>query len=106
MKRKWKILLVVLLVVLIAGGVLASVRMSQKATVTVQTGKVTRGDLTALVTASGEIKPKNYINLGANAMGIITSIYVKEGDHVRKNQVVASIESVQAQADARARKRP
>jgi HlyD family secretion protein len=103
-KRKWKILIVVLLVVLIAGGVFASVRMSQKATVTVQTGKVTRGDLTALVTASGEIKPKNYINLGANAMGIITSIYVKEGDHVRKNQVVASIESVQAQADVQSQK--
>jgi HlyD family secretion protein len=78
--------------------------MNQRATVTVQTGKVTRGDLTALVTASGEIKPKNYINLGANAMGIITSIYVKEGDHVRKNQVVASIESVQAQADVQSQK--
>jgi HlyD family secretion protein len=103
-KRKWKILLVALLVGLIAGGVFASIRMNQRATVTVQTGRVTRGDLTALVTASGEIKPKNYINLGANAMGIITSIYVKEGDHVRRNQVVASIESVQAQADVQSQK--
>jgi len=103
-KRKWKIVVGILLVVLIAGGVFASIRMNQRATVTVQTGRVTRGDLTALVTASGEIKPKNYINLGANAMGIITSIYVKEGDHVRKNQVVASIESVQAQADVQSQK--
>ncbi len=104
MKRKWKIVLVVGLLVLIAGGVFASIRMNQRATVTVQTGRVTRGDLTALVTASGEIKPKNYINLGANAMGIITAIYVKEGDHVRKNQVVAAIESVQAQADVQSQK--
>jgi HlyD family secretion protein len=103
-KRKWKIVLVVGLVVLIAGGVFASIRMNQSATVTVQTGRVSRGDLTALVTASGEIKPKNYINLGANAMGIITAIYVKEGDHVRKSQVVASIEAVQAQADVTSQK--
>ncbi len=104
MKRKWKIAIFVLLVVLIAGGVFASIRMNQGATVTVQTGKVARQDLTSLVTASGEIKPKNYINLGANAMGILTRIYVKEGDRVRRSQVVASIESVQAQADVSSQK--
>jgi HlyD family secretion protein len=103
-KRKWKIVLIALLLVLVAGGVFASIRMKDRATVTVQTGRVSSGDLTAQVTASGEIKPKNYINLGANAMGIITAIYVKEGDHVRRNQVVASLESVQAQADVQSQK--
>ncbi len=96
MKRKWKVLLGVLLVLIIAGGVFASIRMNQRATVTVQTGKVVRQDITSLVTASGEIKPRNYINIGANAQGIITGIFVKEGDRVRKDQVVASIESIQA----------
>ena len=38
-----------------------------------------RQDLTSLVTASGEIKPKNYINIGANAMGQITELLVHEG---------------------------
>lgn len=104
MKRKWKIAIITLLVVLIAGGVFASIRMNQRATVTVQTGHVARQDLTSLVTASGEIKPKNYINLGANAMGILTGLYVKEGDRVRKGQVVAAIESVQAQADVSSQK--
>jgi HlyD family secretion protein len=103
-KRKWKIVIITLLVVLIAGGVFASIRMNQRATVTVQSGHVMRQDLTSLVTASGEIKPKNYINLGANAMGILTGLYVKEGDRVRKGQVVASIESVQAQADVTSQK--
>ena len=104
MKRKWKVLLGVLLVLVIAGGVFASIRMNQRATVTVQTGKVVRQDITSLVTASGEIKPRNYINIGANAQGIITGIFVKEGDRVRKNQVVASIESIQASADVQAQK--
>jgi HlyD family secretion protein len=65
---------------------------------------VSRGDITAVVTASGEIKPKNYINLGANAMGPLTEIYVKEGDRVRKGQVLAKIEATQAGADVAAQK--
>src|SRR5258706_11448029 len=72
----------------------------------VQTGKPVKRDLTSTVTASGEIKPKNYINLGTNTFGAapITDIMVKEGDHVRKGQVVATLESVQANADVVAQK--
>jgi HlyD family secretion protein len=94
----------VLAVAIAAGGVIASVRWSQRNLVTVQTSKVIREDLTQIVTASGEIKPKNYINLGANAMGPITELFVKEGDRVRKNQVVARIENTQAEADVNAQK--
>lgn len=104
MKRHWKIVLGVVLVLLIAGGVYASIKINQRGIVTVQTGKAARQDLTALVTASGEIKPRNYINIGANAQGIITGLLVKEGDHVKKNQVVARIEAIQAQADVNAQK--
>ena len=76
--------------------------MNQRGIVTVQTGRAVRQDLTAIVTASGEIKPKNYINLGANAMGPLTDIKVKEGDRVRKGQVVAQIENTQAAAEVAA----
>ena len=98
MKRKWKILLIVTLIVLVSGGVFASIRFNERGIVDVQTGKATRQDLTATVTASGEVKPKNYINLGANAQGPITELLVKEGDHVRKGQVVARVERIQPQA--------
>ena len=104
MKRKWKILLFILLICLVSGGVFASIKLNERGIVDVQTGKVVRQDLTATVTASGEIKPKNYINLGANAMGPLTEIDVKEGDHVKKGQVVAKIESIQAGADVLAQK--
>lgn len=97
-----KIGLGVLAVALIAGGVVGEKRWSQRNLVTVQTALVARQDLDAIVTASGEIKPKNYINLGANAMGPLTAIYVKEGDRVRKNEVVARIENTQAGADVAA----
>lgn len=102
MKRKWKWMIGAGLVLAVAGGIFAKVKISQNGVVTVQTGRAVRQDLVSLVTASGEIKPRNYVNIGANVMGRIVEIYVKEGDRVRKNQVLAKLESVQAQADLQA----
>lgn len=104
MKRKWKITLGIIVPLLAASGVFAGMRWSQRDLVTVQSGTAVRADLTAVVTASGEVKPRNYINIGANAQGRIVDILVKEGDKVHKNQVVARIEHVQAQADVAAQK--
>ena len=102
MKRKWKIWLIVIGVVVLAGGVIAGTNYSKRGIVEVQTGRALRQDLSSIVTASGEIKPKNYINIGANAQGVITQILVKEGDRVRKGQLLAMLESVQPQADVNA----
>ncbi|MBV9302312.1 MAG: efflux RND transporter periplasmic adaptor subunit [Acidobacteriaceae bacterium] len=106
MKKKWKTVILLGLLVLIAGAVFASIKISQRGVVIVQTGKVTRMDLTSVVTASGEIKPRNYINIGTNAIGgaPITAIYVKEGDHVKKGQVLARLASVQPSADVESSK--
>lgn len=104
MKTKWKITIGIVLAVAAAGGTAASVRWSQSAQVTVQTAIAAKGDLTSVVTASGEIKPKTYTNLGANAQGRVMELMVKEGDHVRRGQVVARIESIQANADVQAQK--
>jgi HlyD family secretion protein len=74
--------------------------------VVVQTGRVTRQDLTALVTASGEIKPRNYINIGCNAMSParLTEILVTEGQRVHKGQLLAKLESVQPEAQVAAQR--
>jgi HlyD family secretion protein len=79
-----------------------TVHQSGKNVVTVQTAKVQRQDLTSVVSASGEIKPKTYVNIGANAYGKITHLYVKEGDHVKKGQLLAQLENVQSSADVNA----
>ena len=101
MKKKWKIVILLGLFVLIAGAVFASIKISERGVVIVQTGKVSRTDLTSLVTASGEVKPRNYINIGANTQGPapITAILVKEGDHVKKGQVLARLADIQPAAD-------
>ena len=104
MKTKWKIVIGVAVLLVIAAGVYASVQYSQKGIVTVQTGHASKQDLASIVTASGEVKPRNYINLGANAQGELTSILVKEGDHVRKGQLLARIENIQPSADVASQK--
>jgi HlyD family secretion protein len=103
-KRKWKIWLIVIGVLVIAGGVIAGVNYTKRGIVEVQTGHSQRQDLASIVTASGEIKPKNYINIGANAQGVITDILVKEGQKVRKGQVLAKLEQVQPEADLAAQR--
>ena len=104
MKRKWKILILVGVLVVGSIAVVGGVRYSRRGIVTVQTGHVVRQDLTSLVTASGEVKPRKYINIGANATGELTEIPVKEGDHVRKGQLLARIENTQPEADVNAQR--
>ena len=82
-----------------AGLIGLTVYQSHKNVVTVQTGKVLRQDLASVVSASGEIKPKVYANIGANAFGKITKLYVKEGERVKQGQVLAQLENVQSSAD-------
>jgi HlyD family secretion protein len=103
-KVKWKIIISLAVLIVLGIGLYASTVYSKKGLVSVQTGQVVRQDLTSIVTASGEIKPKNYINIGANAQGDITQLLVKEGDHVRKGQLLAKIEDVQPEADVQAQR--
>jgi HlyD family secretion protein len=88
--------------ILLAIFVGVTVHQSSKNVATVQTGKVQRQDLATVVSASGEIKPKTYVNIGANAYGKITHLYVKEGEHVKKGQLLAQLENVQSAADVTA----
>jgi len=72
--------------------------------VTVQTGQAVRQDLTSIVTASGEIRPKNYTNVLGEGMGRITQIAVQEGEDVNKGAVLLRLDNVQPGADVQAQK--
>lgn len=89
-------------VVVLGGMTWFSVYKSNQDVVTVQTGRVAREDLTSLVTASGEVRPKNYTNVLGEGIGKITDIVVNEGDHVKKGDVLLHLESVQPGADVQA----
>jgi len=90
-------------VAVLGGIVLFSVNQANKGVITVQTAKVgPQESLVSQVTASGEIKPTTYTNVTAQGFGRITSIVVKEGDHIKKGQVLLTQENIQANADVQA----
>jgi HlyD family secretion protein len=101
--KTWKKILIAVGAVLVLTIIVAvTVYQSQKNLVTVQTGKVQKQNLASIVSASGEIKPKTYVNIGANAFGKIVRLHVKEGDRVKKGQLLAQLENVQSSADVNA----
>jgi len=79
--------------------VLVSLHQANKDVVTVQTGTVKLENLNSLVTASGEIRPLNYTNVLGQGFGLITDIVVKEGDHVKKGDLLVRVDNVQPRAD-------
>ena len=94
-----KNIIILVVIVLVLAGVTAGTILYSEAGITkVATGKVVRQDLVATVSGTGQIKPKTYVNVGATSFGRITHLYVKEGDHVKKGDVVARVESVQPEA--------
>lgn len=103
MKAK-KIIIIVLGILVALAIVGFSVNQSQKGLVTVQTGKVVKQDIASYVTASGEIKPKLQVNVGANAFGRITKLFVKEGEKVKRGEILAQLENIQSASDVAAAK--
>lgn len=102
MKNRKKLLIGIAGVIVLAAVVGITVARSSNNVTTVQTAKVGRQDVVSTVSASGEIKPKTFVNVGANAFGKITKLYVREGDKVKKGQMLAQIENVQPEADVAA----
>ncbi len=83
-------------IVVIAGGTFFGMKYRERGIVTVQSGKVSKIDqLVQTVTATGEIKPLKYINITATSYGRIIEIPVKEGDRVKKGQLLLKQEAAQ-----------
>ncbi|MBN2431247.1 MAG: efflux RND transporter periplasmic adaptor subunit [Acidobacteria bacterium] len=77
--------------------------MSSDSRTVVEVEKVQRMDeLVQIVTASGEIMPREYVDLQSEITGVITEIYVKEGDYVKKGDILLKIDPVQTEAETRA----
>lgn len=99
-----KILLIVAILLVVAGLVSFMVYKQQSGYTKVLTAKIARQDLATVVSGTGQIKPKTYVNVGATSFGRITHLYVKEGDQVKKGQTIATVESVQPSANVEAQK--
>lgn len=101
MSKRSRIVIGVVALVAIAGIVAVNVTKERRNRINVATQKVSRLDLVSTVTASGEVKPRRYVNVSSNVPGRIVRMLVREGDRVKTGQVLARIDSTRFEADNR-----
>ena len=104
LKRSRKIALIVAGVLVLVVAVSVVIQRRKAGVVAVQAGKVGRQNLTSIVTASGEVRPRNYVNINSQSFGKIIEILVAEGDRVKKGQVLLRLEAIQPAADVEAQR--
>lgn len=90
---KWGVLAVIVLVV----GYFLFGRDGGKAP-TYITQDVTRGDLTVTVTATGNLEPRNQVDIGSELSGTVSKVLVDVNDEVKQGQVLAMLDTTRLQA--------
>jgi HlyD family secretion protein len=85
--------------VVVAVGIYLSVRDGAGATQYV-TQEVTRGELTVTVTATGNLEPRNQVDIGSELSGTIRSVHADVNDTVKAGQLLAVLDTTRLKAQA------
>ncbi len=100
LSRKKKIIIGSGIFILLLAIILISVFAGRKDTPEVTVVKLEpRRELRSTVTASGEVRPIQFMNLTSEVQGRIEEIYVKEGDLVTKGQPLVRLDPTQLQSN-------
>lgn len=99
-RKKKKILIILGVMAAIILIIFFNLQSQREKSVKVNVEKVERHDLTSVVSASGEVKPKKNINLSAHVPGRIIKIGVREGDIVMAGDFLLKLDSTQYEANA------
>jgi HlyD family secretion protein len=96
LSRKKKIIIIGAVVLVLALVIIGAVFASRSDTPEVTTVKLeTKPELRSTVTASGEVRPIQFMNLTSEVQGRIEEIYVKEGDKVTVGQPLVKLDPTQ-----------
>ncbi|MCK7522374.1 MAG: efflux RND transporter periplasmic adaptor subunit [Ignavibacteriales bacterium] len=99
-KRRQKLLIVLAVVLGIGAIVVANLQSRREKSVKVTVDKVKKQDLTSIISASGEVKPKKNINISAQVPGRIIKIGVEEGQEVKAGDFLLKLDATQYEANA------
>ena len=91
--KKWILPAAALLV--LGGIVSVSLLGSRPRGTPVETGRVERGEIRSLVTATGEIQAKNQVNISSQVIARIEKLRVREGDRVARGDRLVDLERAQ-----------
>lgn len=98
--RRKKTILFFLVVAVIAVIILFNLRSQREKSIKVTAENVKRHDLTSIVSASGEVKPKKNVNISSEIAGRVIKIGVEEGQQVEAGDFLLKLESTQYEANA------
>jgi len=98
--KRWLGFIVIVVVGLVVFGLVAS--GGEEATVVYTSVAERLPELKSVVTASGEIQPRDSVDIQTEIPGVIIDLPVKEGDIVQKGQVLLRIDPVATTADTAA----
>jgi len=98
--RRKKILIGSAVIVVIGLVVFFNLRAKREKSIKVTLEKAQLHDLTSMVSASGEVKPKKNIEISANVPGRIVKIGVVEGQEVKAGDFLLKLDSTQYEANA------
>jgi HlyD family secretion protein len=80
-----------------------SIRANRKDTTSVQTSRAERREtLKSKVAASGEIRAKEFVDLQSEIAGVIIDLPVREGDRVKKGDILLRIDPISTEAETSA----
>jgi len=100
LKRRKKPLIILAILLVVGVIVVANLQSQREKTIKVTMDKVKKQDLTSIVSASGEVKPKKNINISAQVPGRIIKIGVVEGQEVKAGDFLLKLDSTQYEAIA------
>ena len=103
MSKRTKIILGAGVAIVVIGALTAFIRGRDKDVPRVTTAKVEKLDLVSKVTANGKIQAQRKVDMSALVMGQIVNLAVKEGDQVKKGQLLLQIDRAQLAAQAQGR---
>jgi HlyD family secretion protein len=95
-----KPLFILLAVIVIAVIIIFNMMAQREKALKVSLEKVEKQNLTSLISASGEVKPKKNINISAQIPGRIIKIGVEEGQRVNRDDFLLMLDSTQYEANA------
>jgi len=97
---KKKIFIIIGVILILAIIIILNFQSQREKSLKVTVEKVKKHDLTAIVSASGEVKPKKNVNISAHISGRIVKIGVEEGQRVKKDDFLLKLESTQYEANS------
>lgn len=97
MKKNKRLFIIIGVVVLLILIIVLNLKFKEQGLV-VETKPANYGTIVSKVSGDGELKADNQVNIQAQTMGTVEKLFVKEGDHVVKGQLLCLLDSTSVRA--------